>query len=199
MDWLPAVTDSAYRWDVTLLTRPINTLWGSWPAPESVTVDVTPRRAQRFLLSPGQPVEWMATRLTDGAIVQTGTVVADPLRFVTVPGVKTYRTGTLLHLHTEPLLTAPPPAGPTPEFRLDRVANPARGQLVIAATSPRAAIARIELYDPLGRLTRTLWQGVAGPGHWHTSASLSGLAPGVYLLRAQQAGSTVVRRVVVLR
>lgn len=70
MDWVPDVVDSATRWEVTLTTRALTTRWGLLPAPESLTVDVTPRRVQRFRPPPGAPVDWTATRLADGAQVQ---------------------------------------------------------------------------------------------------------------------------------
>ena len=63
MDWDPAVSDSADRWTVTLKTRTIPTLWGTRPAPESLTVDVTPRRVQRFTAAPGTSVTWTAVRV----------------------------------------------------------------------------------------------------------------------------------------
>ena len=63
MDWDPAVIDSTMLWQATLKTRDLTTLWGILPAPESLTVDVTPRRVQRFKLGAGTNVTWTATRL----------------------------------------------------------------------------------------------------------------------------------------
>src|ERR1043166_5230023 len=87
-DWDPSLVDSSLRWQVVLRTRGLSTLWGTLPAPESLTVDVTPRRTQRFRPSAGVAVTWTATRLSDGAEVQTGTVSVDPQGLVTVPAVK---------------------------------------------------------------------------------------------------------------
>jgi pimeloyl-ACP methyl ester carboxylesterase len=114
MDWDPAVSDSAARWAVTLKTRTIPTLWGTRPAPESLTVDVTPRRVQRFTAAPGTSVTWSAVRISDNATVQQGSVTVDPDGLVTVPQVRTYRTGTRL------TLVAPPPGS---AFRMHRTAR----------------------------------------------------------------------------
>src|SRR5439155_6239717 len=62
MEWDPGVTETPTSWGVTLLTRPVTTLWGTLPAPALLTVDVTPRRAQQFRPAPGRLVHWTATR-----------------------------------------------------------------------------------------------------------------------------------------
>ena len=200
LDWDPALVDSSLHWQVVLRTRGLTTLWGPLPAPESVTVDVTPRRVQRFAPASGLPVTWTATRLSDGAQVQSGTVNVDPQGVVTVPGVKTYRTGTRLALVlANSIVGVPPLAPPTGTLSLAPFRNPVRGRVALAVAWPHAGHARVALYDPSGRRARTLWQGEVSAGAWAASADLSGLAPGVYLARAEQAGAAVVRRLVLLR
>lgn len=75
------VVDQADRWEMTVLLVPA--------APrDECTVDVTPRRVQRFRLQPGQEVRWSNTALADGRIVQSGTATADRLGLVTLPQVR---------------------------------------------------------------------------------------------------------------
>jgi len=199
LDWDPALTDSAGTWQVRLMTRSLTTLWGPLPAPESLIVHVTPRRTQRFASSPGSQVTWNAVRLSDGATVQTGTVTADEIGLVTIPGVNVYRTGTRLTLHVAVAL-AVPPSGPHPGAPVFApFANPARGRTALAVTWSRAGHARVELFDTSGRRMRVLLDGDVVAGEWRASADLSGLAPGVYLARAEQAGTQAFRRVVLLR
>jgi hypothetical protein len=200
LDWDPAVVDSALRWQVVLRTRGLNTLWGPLPAPESLTVDVTPRRLQRFRPAMGLTVSWTATRLSDGAQVQSGTVGIDPQGLITVPGVKTFRGGTRLELSLPTsILAAPPLTPPTGALSFAPFRNPVHGHVALAVAWPRAGHARVALYDPGGRRARTLWQGEVSGGAWAASADLSGLAPGIYLARAEQAGEAAVRRLVLLR
>ena len=198
MDWDPAVTDTVTVWGVTLRTRALTTLWGVIAAPETVTVDVTPRRLQQFRPTPGVLVSWKAVRLADGAEVQAGTVAVDAQGRVTVPGVKTYRTGTRLTLTATPswLDAGPPSAG---GLAFTSVANPIRGSGVIALTWPRAGDARLELFDAFGRRARVLWTGAVAPGPWTMRMEQGALAPGVYHLRATQGEQSTTRRLALLR
>jgi hypothetical protein len=200
MDWDPALVDSSLRWQVVLRTRGLSTLWGWLPAPESLTVDVTPRRVQRFKPAPGVQVTWAATRLADGARVQSGTLAVDPLGLVTVPAVSVYRTGTSLELDlSRAILGAPPIAALPREVSFAPFRNPVRNRVALAVSWPHAGRVRVVLYDTIGRCARTLWRGDVSGGTWGTDADLSGLAPGVYTVRAEQAGASVARRLVLLR
>ena len=77
--------------------------------------------------------------------------------------------------------------------------NPATGPLSVSFSLASTAPARLEILDVAGRRVhaRTLDRPVPGP----QQLGLSGvqLAPGVYVIRLEQAGSRIVRRSVVLR
>jgi hypothetical protein len=86
-DW-KEVTDEPAQWSMTL----VNEL-----AKEAMTVDVTPRRCQKFRPRPGS--EWSWTTSTGGS----GTVAADPWGLVTVPKVVIKPgTGTVLTIRAVP-------------------------------------------------------------------------------------------------
>jgi hypothetical protein len=200
LDWDPALVDSSLQWQVVLRTRGLSTLWGPLPAPESLKVDVTPRRVQRFKPAPGLAVTWTATRLADGAKVQSGTVNVDALGLVTVPAVRVDRTGTRLELHLpSTILLAPPIDGSPRGLSFAPFPNPVRDRVALAVSWPHAGPVRVVLYDTFGRCVRTLWRGDVSRGPWGATADLSGLAPGVYTVRAEQEGTGVARRLVLLR
>ncbi len=196
MDWDPAVIDSTMQWQATLKTRDLTTRWGTLWAPESLTVDVTPRRVQRFKPDAGTTVTWTANRLSDGARVQSGTVTVDPLGLVTIPAVKTYRTGTRLALGATITIAVPPPTARPTRLLFAAFTNPAHAQAAFSVTWPQAGTARLEIYDTSGRRVRTLLAGAVRAGEWRATATLSGLPPGVYLVRAEQAGEYLLRRLV---
>ena len=83
--WESATTvDEPGRYEITVW------LWGGDShgrnaAPlDSCTVDLTPRRCQRFKPKPGAKLRWMNIALTDGRQVQAGSAAADKLGLVTI-------------------------------------------------------------------------------------------------------------------
>ncbi len=83
--------------------------------------------------------------------------------------------------------------------------NPVRDHLRIEFLNPssRATPATIGLHDVSGRSRRVLFEGSVAPGSGTWEGSLAGAlggrpAPGVYLLRLELAGRSLVQRLVVL-
>ena len=76
------IVDEADRWGMTMGLIPKS------PQP-SCTVDVTPRRRQRFHTAPGERVKWTVT--APGEPVQTGGAAADQHGVLTLEGVKLTR------------------------------------------------------------------------------------------------------------
>ena len=112
-----------------------------------VSVDVTPRRSQRFCLIDGADYEWQADGLADGAPIAAGRVALDDYGLLTVPGVMVEATGTRLTITREGRAHASPPrieisaakatAWPSPDA-------PARVRIAVQNTGPEPA-PRIEL------------------------------------------------------
>jgi hypothetical protein len=73
VEWDPGIVDKPDEWQVRLRLRDLTTLWGVVAAPDSATVDVTPRRLQRFDPA-GAPTRGTSTRTSDAAVVQSGVV-----------------------------------------------------------------------------------------------------------------------------
>jgi hypothetical protein len=80
-----APLDSADRWELTLRSTA-----------DIQVVDVLPRRLQQFLLGAGEVVRWENQRLSNGAVLQSGTAVVGADRRLVVPGVWVTPTGTRL-------------------------------------------------------------------------------------------------------
>jgi len=198
MEWDPALSDTTNGWGVTLSTRGLATLWGPLPAPDSLTVDVTPRRLQLFHPASGAHIDWTAKRLADGAIVQTGSVNVDALGLVTIPQVKVYHSGTRLTLGAPTTGLGVPGAG-TARLAFAAFTNPVRGRARFEVDWPANGRAVVDLYDVRGRRVRTLLDESVATGARRVDADLSGVAPGVYFVRAAFGGQSVVRRCVLLR
>ena len=88
LTWQPeSIVDEPDRWGVV-----ISVVDG---APQSkATVDVTPRRLQKFTLRPGDRVKWTNTGRGSGA--QQGEAIADQWGLVTLPDVQVTRPGNRL-------------------------------------------------------------------------------------------------------
>src|SRR5262249_53484392 len=151
-------------------------LEGTRAAPESATVDVTPRRLQRFSVAPGQWCAWQATEL-GGPGGQSGSVQADSLGLVTVPGVRVYRLGTVLSVFGS--ATGMPVEGAPGRLALTVSRNPARGTVAFQLQVPRAGEASVRLMDVGGRVVRVLWHGIATPGKMQLPLDTRSLPEGV--------------------
>jgi hypothetical protein len=201
LEWDTAIVDEPGHWQTTLRLRDLSTLWGPVPAPDSATVDVTPRRLQAFVVVPDSACTWQVTRLQDGAIVQSGSVVPDGQGLITVAGVKVYHAGSRLDLG----LPTPPVLGVGPKERrpsrplVTLARNPVVESAALTVAWPAAGPARVDLYDAAGRRVRVLFQGVAGSPTTTSPLEARGSPAGLYFIVARQGGLQTVQRVVLLR
>lgn len=77
--------------------------------------------------------------------------------------------------------------------------NPARGQAALAFSLPEAGLARLSMVDRLGRAVAVLAESEQAAGRHAAAFDVSGLAPGVYVIRLGAGAQTATRRVVVVR
>ncbi|HEX9952368.1 MAG TPA: M36 family metallopeptidase [Rubricoccaceae bacterium] len=85
-------------------------------------------------------------------------------------------------------------------FALDAPApNPARGTVALAYSLAEAGAARVSLVDLLGREVAVVVAGEQAAGRHAASLDVSGLAPGVYVVRLSSGGDALARRIVVVR
>lgn len=78
--------------------------------------------------------------------------------------------------------------------------NPAASHTAFVLAVPTSGTVRLEVYDMLGRRVRTLLdETLAAQTLRRVDVDASALAPGMYLVRAQQGGQSVTQRLVVTR
>lgn len=198
VDWDEhSVNEMWLHWDVDLRTRSLTTADGIMGAPESLVVDVTPRRLQRFLVATGVPYRYEVRRMTDDALVQQGLTTPDADAVLTIPGVKVYAKGSRITVFPSTLAGVTPDmdARLRPHVALSR--NPVQSKASLTVEWPSNADAVIEVIDLQGRRVRTEFQGLASGITEHTFRT-AGLAPGVYLVHARQGKVSTTRRVTVL-
>jgi hypothetical protein len=200
MEWDDPVEVSPTLWHVRLRMRDLATLWGPVVSPpESATVDVTPRRLQKFQVVSGRLYTWQVTRSSDGAIVQSDSAYADPMGVLTIPGVKVYRQGSELDVQRSLVALGVGPARPPLVLAIAPLPCPLRSRSALAIAWPRAGDAAVDLLDAAGRRIRSLLRGRVESGWENGVLDPAGLPAGIYFVRARQAGASVVRRIAILR
>ncbi|MFN8587851.1 MAG: hypothetical protein U0704_08595 [Candidatus Eisenbacteria bacterium] len=199
VEWDSLLVDKPDGWAVTLRPRDLVTSFGPRPAPDSFTVDVTPRRVQKFVTPPGTVLPWRVLRVVDDAIIQSGSVVADSLGRVTVEGVRVHRGGSLLTIGNDAVLGVPPP-GPPARARLTLTLprQPLRGAGDVLVAWPAAADACVELFDVHGRRVRTLRRGPVAAGITRDGLGGRGLRAGMYWVVVSDGRERVSHKLVVL-
>jgi hypothetical protein len=81
------IVDEPDRWEMTVYLYD-GDQHGRGKAPqESCTVDLTPRRCQKFTAKPGQEFRWSNTSLKDNKLIKSGTAKADQWGLVTIKGL----------------------------------------------------------------------------------------------------------------
>ncbi|MBI5169414.1 MAG: hypothetical protein HZA61_08005, partial [Candidatus Eisenbacteria bacterium] len=200
VEWDSLVVDEPGGWAVTLRPRDLVTTLGPMNAPDSFTVDVTPRRLQAFHAVPGQSFPWRVMRTSDDAIVQGGDVVADSLGRLTLEAVRVYRGGSLVSIGDLSVLDVPPPrAAAAARVALSLPRQPLRGAGEAFVSWPRAGEARVDLLDVTGRRVSTLFHGAAEEGRTRLAIPAHALHAGIYWLVASEGGESTTKRVVVLK
>lgn len=199
VDWDEHTIDELWlRWDATLLTRPLVTQDGILGAAESLTVDVTPRRLQRFIVAEHVPYRYEVRRLGTATVIQTGLVTPDDDAVLTIPQVKIFAAGVRLTVFPSTTTGVPPDGSSRRRPYLSLSRNPVQGKASLVIEWPGDGDGSVDLFDTQGRLVRREFQGSAR-GHVERTFKTDGLAPGVYLLSARQGSSRTTKRVTVLQ
>ena len=102
----------------------------------TVTVDVTPRRLQAFLVTPGVDYTWENLSLGTGTVIESGTIIADANGLLTLPGVTIDGNGNALSLVRSDLI-------PVAEFS----ASPTTGQAPLTTTFSDLSTGQIDTFD----------------------------------------------------
>jgi hypothetical protein len=100
---------------------------------------------------------------------------------------------------TEGYVTRQKRAARPSEVTLTAYPNPVRGQGTLEYTLPEAGEVSLRVYDVLGRRVRTLTTGRKEAGRHTATLSASRLASGVYIARLRTGGTTITRKITVVR
>jgi hypothetical protein len=98
---------------------------------------------------------------------------------------------------TGPVASEPAAAGDLALALVPSPVGPSGGR--VRYETPEAGRVRLTVSDVLGRQVAVLVDGVQGAGPHSAALDAGRLAPGVYVVRLEAGGSTVVRRVTVAR
>jgi len=191
------IVDSRLVWGIRLTLRDLATRWGTLRAPDSLSVDVTPRRLQQFRIQPETPVQYSLTD-AGGVLFASGAALSDAHGVVTIPAVTVRRSGTRLALWQLPNNSGVRAAA-VDGVTLSGLVNPLHGACRFEVAWPRSGAGRVEVLDVSGRRVRRVWSGVASAGPQSERLDATGLASGVYLLCARQGSAVTTRRFVVVR
>lgn len=195
VDWDDEITDLADRWEVLLKPRAITTTSGVIPAPAFLTVDVSPKRLQKFKVHPGSLLAWEAKRMSDGVEVTGGEVVVDADRRIIVSEVPVYEGGTRLRVHLPGVAGVGGGISGRPLLSIDRAV--VRGSASLSVAWPGFGDVQLALYDVSGRRLQTLQRG---PAHGQSLIGIDAqrLSPGMYFVRGSQGGEHASLRFVVV-
>ena len=198
VEWDTTAVDTNVEWSMRLWTRGLPQLSGWASGPESLTVDVTPRRLQHFVVVKGTSYRYSVIRESDGAVVQGGLVATDGAGLLTIPQATIYRSGTRVDIQAFGALGVPAPGATAGRIGLALSRNPIGPEATVEVRWPASGPARVELLDVSGRVVRNLMDGPAVAGPVRLALRAGGLGNGVYFLVARQHGERAVQRAVVL-
>jgi hypothetical protein len=93
------IVDQPGKWEMTVYLYPGDPKQGRPGAPaDSCTVDLTPRRCQRFKAQPGSQFSWSNTSVADGKVMQSGIAAADKLGLVTIENLTILKSKNRIHI-----------------------------------------------------------------------------------------------------
>src|SRR5262249_4766134 len=145
----------------TLRTRSVSTQTTTYPAPPSLTVDVTPRRLQHFILAQFVPYRYEVHRVTDGVLVQSGLATPDVDAVITIPQVQVSADGVRLTIAPTTLTGVTPDQAAHRQPHLAMSRNPVQDKASLTIEWPGDGDGIVELFDIQGRLVRTEFAGSA--------------------------------------
>jgi hypothetical protein len=103
LDWKTEIMETAGSWQAKLFVRDLSIIdSGTVHYPDSIKVDVTPRRLQAFKPDPGVTVSWTVKHKNQ--VIQSGSFVYEG-GWITIPQVKVFRDTSVLELTSSSLTT----------------------------------------------------------------------------------------------
>jgi len=175
----------------------VATLDGIIGAPATLTVDVTPRRLQSFIVAQNVTYRFEVRRKSDNVLIQNGTTSADQDAILTVQHVQVVDGGVRLAVFPTSTAGVTPAASGRSIPHLAMSRNPVQDKASLTIEWPGEGDGVVELYDMQGRRVRTEFSGSA-KGLTERTFLAADLAPGLYVLSARQGTAKSMRRVTVV-
>jgi hypothetical protein len=194
LDWNDNITDAADRWEITLRLKGLSTISGTHSAPDSASVDVTPRRLQVFHVPPGDRIIWENRR--NGLVIQQSSFMYTG-GLVTLPGVKVYKDSVRLSVTHVSTSVDEERARPLAYALAQNYPNPFNPKTIVSYQLSAVSKTKIAVYDMLGREVAVLFQGTKPAGRYEVVWDAAGFPSGVYICR-MNAGDFVATRKMLL-
>lgn len=187
LEWKSPPSDEAYAWSVVVEPRDLTSIFGTEFAPDTITVDVTPRRLQVFAIAPGLLHPWEVRNAATGELLSSGLSMPDANGLVTVPGVLVTDSGARVTIYGA--ASGVESAGSRVRSGLRLFPNPGRRAPSIELVLSRDARVGLEVLDVSGRrvastppVLRCIGTHVLAPEEAGLT-SHEAMGPGVYFYR----------------
>jgi len=203
-DWeVNSIVDTPGSWEVTayLIGQSSHTVDNSSDA--SLTADLAIRKPQLFKPPTGRQLQWSATRISNGQVLQSGatTVGADDL--VTLTGITVFKDPDRVRIRvSDPTVAVEENNSETlpTEFSLSQnYPNPFNPSTVISFQLPVNSHVTLKVFDVNGREVATLVEGELSAGNHIVQFAPSDLADGVYFYKLTAGKFSQTRKAILLR
>ncbi|MFH0920342.1 MAG: T9SS type A sorting domain-containing protein [Fibrobacterota bacterium] len=166
----------------------------------NTTVDITPRRVQKFNRMPGGNYTWENVDVATGAIVNSGHVIADSNGLITVEQFAVSNTGNRLIIHCEGecQTSVKQASGLAQGMGISVFPNPFNSRVNIRMQRQENTPIKIEVYDINGKLIKRLLHNPANRGLGLTW-NADGVNSGIYLIRITVGGRTASQRISLIK
>lgn len=197
LDWNDDIIDSLYKWQITLKTKTLITIYDTLFAPDSCTADVTLRRLQRFNPIIGNTIEWSNTR--NNVIVQQGSFIYNG-GLITIPNVKIYEATNTLKLINIPIGITKNSNSIPLRFQLyQNYPNPFNPVTKIKFDLPKSSYTKVSIYDVLGREIAILINEQLKPGTYEIDWDASYFSSGVYFYKLTAGDFSETKKMILIK
>jgi hypothetical protein len=197
LDWKDEVIDDSLYWESTIFLRDLlKQDYSLYSAPPVCTVDVTPRRLQKFHASPGDTLWWAVKHA--GEIVQSGQQVYSG-GIIVIPQVMVYKDSIQLELTTDSTFLS----GNIGADLVTIFPNPFHESAFIRWQQMTSGPCSVKIYDIQGRLIKTLVDGDLAPGIYQMTwngddQNGKSRYSGIYFVRIEKVSGVVTKRLVLI-
>lgn len=201
LDWNDDIIDTLNKWEITLKTKELITVYDTLDAPDSCTADVTLRRLQKFNPSVGHLIQWTNTK--NNVVMQQGTFTYTG-GLITIPNVKIYKLTNKLSLINE-TIGIKNINGTVPEKYLlyQNYPNPFNAvtsiKFQVASVGQSSQTVTLKVFDLLGREVATLVNEKLQPGTYEVKFDAGNLSSGIYFYKLKTENFTETRKLILIK